>query len=346
MNRFLITSIAALAFGAMASAQAVFSAGTLTITQPNTDDAFTVEVGPAAGLTRIFTATGIPDGLTFRGVTRLVIRTNGGADKVYVKVEAPVAPAIDIETGIGESEVDIALKTSALGSAASSIRVVGGDQNDKTSITLDSLATNVLSLNWSVDARGGLNETAAYVISDNRTNQTNMVYSVLGGSDFDSVLLDMSSKAASMAVSLRGSLGASMDKLEIRAKGDTLTNSTFTSNFDLGAGMDEASIDFSDVISTTYNGALNTGTEMDQLSASFGGDLAGTGAFITGDGNDVAKFFAGRFTSAVRVFMGAGSDLTEFNTVRPSLVLPYADGGLGIDHLKGRATSVGYEIFN
>jgi hypothetical protein len=344
MKQLLFTAFIAASLATTAFGQATQSGGTLLINTPNTDDSFTVEVGPTPGTLQIFGAPGIVDGAAFRGVTNIVIRTNGGFDKVNVKVESTVVPSLDINTGAGISEVDLDFKVFPTVSASSTIRYVGGDDIDKVLIECDSAAQR-LTTNWNIDARGGLNEGFAYVQSNDPSLTSVNTINIFGGADLDNWTVQAGVKSNTLRMNVGGNLGAGMDNLNVLAKGNITTTATLVANMDLGLGMDKLGIDFAEVATTNFAGAFRAGGDADVLEAKFSGLLQGTGILDAGDGDDLTVVNADRVAGSLRLLMGAGNDFTEFNA-GTFAGTPSSDGGLGFDAFKGIGRAVNYEQIN
>ncbi|MDX2065337.1 MAG: hypothetical protein SFX74_06300 [Fimbriimonadaceae bacterium] len=345
MKKTLLSAFALIAVQSVVFAQAVQSGSTLTIVTPNTDDSFTVEVGQIPGEARVFGAPGVIDGALFRGISSIVIRTNGGNDKVAVKVEAVTVPSIDINTGAGQSEVDLDFKVFATPSASSTVRVVGGDDLDKVLVEMDSAAQR-LTCNWTMDLRGGLNEGFAFVQSNDPSLSSAITINTFGGLDLDNWSVLMGINAPSQTVNLGGNLGAGMDGYLFSAKGNQRSNLALRSNLDLGLDMDKALYEVSEMATTTTSGQLLTGGGNDVLEAKFGGTLQGTGVFNTGDGDDLAVIGADRIAGAPRLLMGAGNDFAEMNAFLGFTGSPSSDGGAGFDAFKGIGLASNFEQIN
>lgn len=345
MKQLILAALATVSLTAIATGQAVQAGGTLTITTPNTSDTFTVEVGPLPGLVRIFTAPGIPDGRTFFGVNNLVIRTNGGDDKVFVKVESTVVPAMDIHTGAGASEVDVAIKVQPVASAVSTIRVQGSDLDDKVVLNADSSAQS-LRTNWTVLLGAGNNEGSSIVVSGPRSRESLHSLSVVGGAGVDRWESIHDMKATTLTGSYNVNLGGGDDEMILRGKGNGSSRSEMTSNIQLGAGFDKLDVELTDVLTTLATGQMQTGAQDDLLSAKFDGTLLGNLSLGTGDGNDVLFLIAGLVNGSPRIHMGNGNDVTEF--LAPSVFSgsPLSDGGAGFDQFKGIGQAINYEQFN
>lgn len=345
MKKIFVSSLFAAALIASANAQATFIAGSLSIVTPNTDDEFTVEIGPVAGRVQIFGAAGVPDGQVFLGVTSIAINTRGGYDKVLVRSEVANPPSLNIVTGLGDSELDLDFVIPPVASALSTVRVSGGPTLDKVIVRLNS-AAQTLTTNWAVDLGNGLNEGLVFVESPSASQALNFNFNLVGGNGIDRWEAIALSQAARVNWSASGRFGAGNDELQLKGTGNGSSVAAFSGSVDMGLGDDFLNLDMSENASAALNGTWATGAGADTATVTTTGNLLGTGTLNTGDGNDKAIINAFRITGSPSVQMGAGDDLLEMLSNQIATGNPRSDGGLGFDQFKGLGTPINFEQFN
>ena len=325
-----------------ANAQVTLSGSTLTIVTGNGDDKVQVKV-EASG-TRVFDIPGVNDNINYGFITALVIRTNGGLDKVQILVENRPAPTIDINTGAGISEVDMDLKH--YGAGPTGVRVTTGNEDDKILIEADT-NTSASQLNLTINAGSGKNETLINMESDlSPAALMGINLNINGGAQDDLVLIEMGNNLNQITASVSGSLGGGLDNFLLKTKTFQSGATNLNFNLDMGDGLDSFSVSTSESATTTFNGSVRTGLDGDKVEVTTSGILQGNPTIDTGDGNDEVKVFSlGALAATLRTLAGSGDDKVEiFSGIPGSASSAFSDGGPGFDIFAGIGTVVNFEI--
>ncbi len=335
-----MTVVAAVASPAAGQSTATLLNGRLVVTAPPTGDrAVKVEVGPAAGFTRLQGFPGIADGTSYSGVTALTIVTGAGRDTVEVSVQAAQSLALRIDTGAGDAETKIAWQVlRGVARAAVGIdidSVPGGSQ--LASIEVDS---EVRDTTVDIDT-GHAREVAAKVLADDAADFVGVSYAGTAPKTQVEVVAD----ASRLQVALRGNYFQGPSELGYVI--GQLRPGTALVDFDvtLGDGSDkvEATVAASGSRITT-TGAIRGGGGDDLIAVKTGGLATTSGLTMAGqDGNDqLFHTISGEYqmsqTLAPRFLGGNGNDQLRLDghtlirgTGLPNDASPLIDGGAGFD---------------
>lgn len=344
----LFVLLAAAGLVPAAAGQVTKVGSTLRITTGAADDDFKVISGPVPGYTEVHNVAGVPSGITFMGISRIEINTNGGLDKVQIESYSASPPALFINTGTGESLVNIdMLVPPTAAPVTSTIRVTGGSQIDVVNFNVESFADSITMV-WDVLAGGGFNETKAVFLSDIPSSFTALDMGISGGAGNDTASIEVNSRADVTALNLDGNLGAGFNEYKAMGKGSGASETNLSTALVTGNGIDKVLLEFTESALTTWQGTIDTFGGADEVVALFPSALTGYWKVATGEGNDKGYVLVnGPISGTARYFLEGGNDFLEFladNVLPGSSIV--SDGGPGIDEFKGVGTALNFEKLN
>ncbi len=285
--------------------------GVLMIATTDADQSVKVEVGPSAGMARVFGVAGVADGQAFAGVSGLNIATGAGKDAVEVNIQTASSFNVVVDTNGGEAEAKV--KWQVLGGAA---------------------VASTLDLNSS----GGTMTLAAVEFESKASRPTVNFDLGVAQTAFTKVLSTVASSP--MNVKVRGAATKSLVEIESSATALTLD----LANINTAAVSSELIYAVAQKVAAPVSAKWNivTGGADDDVIAKLsapGSTVTQTGSVNTGAGNDDVHFETEGFstTTGLKLNGGAGDDfLAVFVKGRfqmsPTLQIA-VNGGLGNDKL-------------
>ncbi len=168
MKKTLLTGLFAVA-SLSAMAQVTFVNGTLTITTGPANDAFeirSINNNNRVTVIQLIDVPGANINTRYRGVTNIIVRTNGGDDQVKFVAQGGAHPALDADLGAGKGTFDIEfIGGQPLVPITSNIRFTGSSLEDVVNIQMLSRANSFLA-NWNFDLRDGQNSVQGVITSE------------------------------------------------------------------------------------------------------------------------------------------------------------------------------------
>lgn len=316
------------------------SAGRLTLTTSNADQNVKVEVGPAAGLVRVFGFAGLADGATYTGINAVTVNTGTGRDEVQFDIQA--AAGFDARANLGAGEA--LTKTQW--------KILAGAPSVTAGLTLTSAAgaAHLSEINFDNESAGSAQ------VNIDTGNATIVSSKVIGddpsaslGVNFTSrapiTVLEVATAAPVLNVNLSGAYGNLAN--EVKYALAQLVQGTVNVNTDvtLGSGSDKIEGKISTPgSSTVFRGRTNAGAGDNLVLWEVEGRSNVIGQAVTsGAGNDFLSIqVKGEYqlsqTLGARLASGGGDDfliLTTDTLIRgtglPNDINPVIDGGPGFD---------------
>jgi hypothetical protein len=316
----------------------------LVLTTNDAQQQIEVVIGPADGQVKVVGINGGGE-QNFSNVGSLRLVTGASLDAVTFAIRTPVPPQLTVETGLGESDVkfvyDVVPSTR---NAVTNVLVLGGPQNDKVLFEGVALSRSFAST-WAARLGEGDNEVVAKMNQPNAATFTNVWLSAETGSGQDKVECDIISNALAQDLRVSGSTGAGNDSGIIKFDGQRAATTAATFGLDLGAGQDQAeSLFISRGGQVTLAGEVRGGEGDDTIKMLLEGNGIANATLQGDGGNDYLDMeLKGNVRGETRHLGGAGDDFLKLIVVGPRRIVPFMDGGPGIDAAIGFGTIVNVE---
>lgn len=290
---------------------------------------------------------GVPDTL-FTGVTAIRLTTGTAFDAVTVSIRTAHAPAIFVNTGLGNSDVKFIYEIpQSPEDATSYVQVIGQGGGDIVGFEGTTLSQS-FTATWDLRLGSGTNEVTANMSNPEPTLANNINIIANTGIGADKLNVNIVSGALVHNFNVQGTLGDGLDEAILAYDGIAASQTNVNFNFTLAGGNDKS----------------------EALLVSRGGELSVTGLFFGGNGADDMKFFVegdgnvdvamngdagndyldmslkGIITGSPRFFGGANNDFLKIVVDGPRLVTPLLNGGTGFDAAIGFGTFVSVEQIN
>ncbi|MCC7387984.1 MAG: hypothetical protein IT431_04360 [Phycisphaerales bacterium] len=320
----------------------------LVLTTNNEQQQIEIEVGPEAGVVRVWGIDGYSSGEVFTGVSAIDLTTGSNQDYVEFRVYSPVVPEISVDTGAGNSDVKVIYQlNSGAEAVVTEVSHTGGGANDKIAFIVESLGRD-LDAAWTVSHANGFNEAAVQINSPEQTGSMDVDFFGSFGSGDDKLDLQIVQQAESLNLAVVGRMLNGNDTFKLETDGLGATNGVAFLDVNMGGGFDDAAAKFiARGGSMRATGTMNGAEGDDKVAIWLEGDGRLETRVIGGPGWDnLDAGGKGSIAGRPRLVGGPDNDFLKIVIDGPRLAHPFLDGGPGYDEAIGFGTFVNIEKIN
>ncbi|HLP83328.1 MAG TPA: hypothetical protein VK157_03175 [Phycisphaerales bacterium] len=320
--------------------------GELNLATNNSQQQIELVIGPATGQVKVVGINGGSE-QNFSGVNTINLRTGTNLDVITFQIRTPNVPQINVDTGLGDSDVKFLYEIPSSNVAQTRVNVLGGPGNDKVAFEAKVLA-RTFNAQWVVRSGSGTNEVVAKTEHCGNADATNVILDTVTGAGFDKLAFETTTEARRQDLRLTGSLGEGEDNALFKFDGVRAATTKVQSTLDLGGSKDQ-----SEMIVVSRGGRIEVNAD---TRGGSGDDviktlLEGTGdaeiAQIGGTGDDYLDIeFSGVIGGRARQLAETGDDFLKYVVTGPRRAQPTMDGGAGFDQGLGFGRVTNIEEFD